>query len=191
MTDMTAERRLVFLDFDGVLHPQVAFIAERFCRLPLLEGWLRARPDIQVVISSSWRLGQSMEELRSIFSTDLQPRIISTTQPGEDSGGSREHQIRLWLLHEAPSARWVAIDDSEWLFNRTERLVLCDSIVGLTDANLSEADRLLALPAETAPPTTKLDDRSHDTRLWPNPPAPKTLDELERWLIDNWPPEST
>lgn len=184
-------RQILFLDFDGVLHPQVAFVAERFCRLPLLEAWLRARPEIQVVISSSWRLGQSMEELRSNFSVDIQPRVISTTQAGEDSGGSREHQIRLWLLHEAPRAKWIAIDDSEWLFNSTERLVLCDSIRGLTAAELLEADRLLALPAETEPPTTTRADRPPDTRPWPNPPAFNTLDELERWLIDNWPPEST
>lgn len=126
MSEALPDRSLLFLDFDGVLHPRPTLAGERFCRLPLLEGWLRERPHVDVVISSSWRFANSLTELRSIFSEDLQSRVISTTSAGGDAGGSREHQIRQWLQYEAPGATWIAIDDSSWLFSRTERLVLCD-----------------------------------------------------------------
>jgi len=191
MSEALPKRLLIFLDFDGVLHPRPTLAGERFCRLPLLEGWLRERPHVDVVISSSWRFANSLTELRSIFSEDLQSRVISTTSAGGDAGGSREHQIRQWLQFEAPGATWIAIDDSSWLFSRTERLVLCDPNRALTAADLQEADRLLALPAETESPINSSSDSGRGARTWPPLPAFDNLDDLERWLLANQPPENT
>lgn len=145
-------RRILFLDFDGVLHPQLTSISELFGRLPLFEEWLVSRPLVDVVISSSWRLAYDLEELRSFFSEGLRARVVDVTPPGSDTSGSREHQIRSWLRAKAPEATWVAFDDSEWLFAGTERLVLCSPDLGLQTQNLDEADRLLLLPAEHAVP---------------------------------------
>jgi len=54
----TASQFVLFLDFDGVLHPQGGGAAgPRFSQLPLLEAWLR-EPDharVGIVISSTWR----------------------------------------------------------------------------------------------------------------------------------------
>lgn len=55
MSEVKSAKLLVFLDFDGVFHQQSAVVAERSCRLPLLEGRLRERQRIDVVISTSWR----------------------------------------------------------------------------------------------------------------------------------------
>lgn len=44
---------LLFLDIDGVLHPVAAPDRALLFKLPLLEGWLRTRPDMHVVVSSS------------------------------------------------------------------------------------------------------------------------------------------
>ena len=55
---------LPFLDFDGVLHPDRSSVDLYFCRLTLLEPWLRKRPQIEVVISSSWREAHPLDELR-------------------------------------------------------------------------------------------------------------------------------
>lgn len=52
---------LPFLDFDGVLHPDRSTIDQFFCRLPLLETWLRKHPTVDVAISSSWRAAHPIE----------------------------------------------------------------------------------------------------------------------------------
>jgi hypothetical protein len=45
-------RPILFLDFDGVLHPVDCHPDHHFCRLPLLAGWLKdERPDVDLVIS--------------------------------------------------------------------------------------------------------------------------------------------
>lgn len=145
-------RQIVFLDFDGVLHPQLTSISELFGRLPLFEEWLVARLQVDVVISSSWRMAYDLEELRSFFSESLRSRVVDVTPAGADASGAREHQIRSWLQANAHGAAWIAFDDSAWLFAGTERLVLCSPDLGLQTQNLDEADRLLLLPAEHAVP---------------------------------------
>lgn len=159
-----SDRCIVFLDFDGVLHPQGCVPLQRFCHLDLFEGRLRQNSDVDLVISSSWRLSNDLAALKSIFSEDLQSRVLGTTPAGPDRGGAREHQIWQWLLNSQPTARWVAFDDSEWLFSSTQRLVLCDSDHGLRASDLLEADRLLAFPAELAPPARQT-QRSSFTKL--------------------------
>jgi hypothetical protein len=61
---------ILFLDVDGVLHPEGPSREPKFCRLPLLEEWLRGRPGVEVVISSSWREVHPFEELVSFFAED-------------------------------------------------------------------------------------------------------------------------
>lgn len=46
---------VLFLDFDGVTHPEVCTAEQLFCCLPLIEEVLRRRPGVDIVISSSWR----------------------------------------------------------------------------------------------------------------------------------------
>jgi hypothetical protein len=55
--------RVVFLDFDGVLHPDPpSNELPLFCRAMLLEEWLVQHPDVCVVISSTWRLKRSLDQ---------------------------------------------------------------------------------------------------------------------------------
>ena len=54
MTTEVRARKLVFLDFDGVLHPTSATEWILFCRAPHLQQAL-ANHDCGLVISSSWR----------------------------------------------------------------------------------------------------------------------------------------
>lgn len=71
---------LIFLDFDGVLHPKGAG-GQHFTRLPLLEAFLR-EPDmvkIKLVISSTWRQAYGLAKLRQFFAPDIGARIIGVT----------------------------------------------------------------------------------------------------------------
>ncbi|WP_205895069.1 HAD domain-containing protein [Metapseudomonas otitidis] len=50
---------ILFLDFDGVLHPEYDGQATPadvvFCHLPRFEAVMRDHPEVEIVISSTWR----------------------------------------------------------------------------------------------------------------------------------------
>lgn len=152
---------LLFLDFDGVMHPYGCQVDRYFCHLELLEAWLRGRPGVDIVISSSWRDGHPLDEIQSYFSTDLQQRIIGATpiwarKPWEQYDGEpppmrfeREIEILRWLHQSAePWRTWAALDDQAGLFKPfCTRLVVCDGRVGLTHRELEQVDVLLGSAA--------------------------------------------
>ncbi len=71
---------ILFLDFDGVLHPEPCYQQEElFCRLHILESVLYDFPSVEVVISSTWRDTRTLAELKNLFSVDIAPRIIDVT----------------------------------------------------------------------------------------------------------------
>jgi len=148
---------ILFLDFDGVMHPFGCTIALYFCRLELLEAWLRQRPGLDVVISCSWREAHPLDEMRSYFSEDLQPRVIGATpvvkrDEWAQYGGEppplrfeREMEVLSWLRESGePWRPWVAVDDQAWLFKPfCERLVVVDGSVGLTERDLDAVDQAI------------------------------------------------
>lgn len=90
---------VLFLDFDGVLHPIGGNASGTpFGRLPLLEAMLReARcAAVRIVVSSTWREAYSPSRLRSVFATDLRARVIDVTPTLDDYDGTyaRWHEIR-------------------------------------------------------------------------------------------------
>ena len=87
---------ILFLDFDGVLHPAGCRPQNRFCRLPLLADWLqRQAPHVGVVISSDWRLGARLDALRMHFPQPIRSRILGAL-PAEAE------------VDPAPWAEWAA-----------------------------------------------------------------------------------
>jgi len=57
---------ILFLDFDGVLHPMNRATGV-FSLLPHFEQVMRDYPGVDIVVSSTWRETYSIEELRSVF----------------------------------------------------------------------------------------------------------------------------
>lgn len=116
----------LFLDFDGVCHPEGCLSARLFEKLPNIEAFLREHPNIDVVISSSWRSFRSLSEMRKHFSPDIAPRVVGVTpqSPRNLTTGMtsavpkvRELECLQWLQAcNAPSSPWVAIDDQPGLF---------------------------------------------------------------------------
>jgi len=125
---------LLFLDVDGVLHPvgvDYSFSSRFFSHLPLLEELLREFPSVDVVISSDWRLAESIEQLQRYFSEDIRHRIIGATpliNPDTFVQHRRQLEIQAWLDGNGHSdAEWVALDDwSESFEAGFARLVLTD-----------------------------------------------------------------
>jgi len=66
----------LFLDFDGVTHPDRARPERQFEALPLIEKVLRDHPEVEVVLSTSWRESYPLDVLRYLFSIDISERIV-------------------------------------------------------------------------------------------------------------------
>lgn len=138
---------ILFLGFDGVLHPEPCFKTEHlFCRQHLLENLLRGLPDIAIVISSSWREIGNLIDLRSLFSPDIARRIIGITPRWQEFphlfqqvGYQRQTEVEAWLRQSRMTwAKWVAVDDKPWLFKPSlSNLVCCKPDVGLNDAAIT------------------------------------------------------
>jgi hypothetical protein len=120
---------IIFLDFDGVLHLEfipgstpgkVRVNTVHFTHLANFEAVLRDFPGIDIVISSTWRINHSLDELRSYFSDDIAARIIGVTPVlPTRTVARREMEIKQWLAGAGRSGeRYLAIDDWQPLFSQ-------------------------------------------------------------------------
>lgn len=111
-------KRLLFLDFDGVLHGRDS---PHFSNLRAFEQCLLAMPDVAIVVSSSWRQEHPLEVLKQMFCPGLRNRIIGITPTlpcGFDNGG-RQREITTFLRTAGwnrTNACWRALDDSKSYF---------------------------------------------------------------------------
>ena len=143
---------LLFLDFDGVLHPVKSNIDDIFCRVPLLEDFLlHEMPDWNIVLSTSWREPHSLDQLFDFLPESLHSRILGTTvadkHPGPKEMDSmlfqrspRQAQVLYYLRERALNdEHWLALDDSAPDFEPdTPQLVLCNPTQGITQETLVE-----------------------------------------------------
>jgi hypothetical protein len=159
---------VLFLDFDGVVHPDPCGEAEKFCRLALVEQVLREFEDVEVVISSAWRLEladlpleRQLKSLCRHFSADIRPRVVGVTPNlwaarlwlrEDDLGHHREDECRAWLQAHRPGLEaWIAVDDrGHWFQPDCAQLLLVeDPSVGFTEEHARKLRARLA--AMTAP----------------------------------------
>jgi hypothetical protein len=122
---------ILFLDFDGVTHPALG--QTNFNLLPLLESWLREHPDVNVVISSSWREVMDLEVLQHIFSEDLHQRIIDKCPMiTNDHVFCRYEEILAWITHANYEGLWLALDDAAHEFPKNfNLLIVCQNNIGI------------------------------------------------------------
>ena len=136
---------ILFLDFDGVLHPEhdgKPTPADRvFCHLPRFEAIMRDHPEVEIVISSTWREQFPLDALRARFSPDIAARVIGATPitpriDGKYAPARREGEILDWLTQAGREREpWLALDDAAWRFqHRRDRLIACTWYIGLDDA---------------------------------------------------------
>lgn len=130
---------ILFLDIDGVLHPDPPQPDQCLRSLPRLVAVLKDFPEVEVVISSLWRERLSLDELREIFPADLRDRIIGVTPIAQRVDGwlpaRREGEILEWLAVAGRALKpWIALDDAGWQFTQhRDRLVECVFYDGLDD----------------------------------------------------------
>lgn len=127
----TPSRKVLFLDFDGVLHPAgdgpEVLEGPTFVWLPFLEGVLRGYPNVGIVVSSTWRYTHTDGELRLLLG-DLGPRLL-----GAIPRGPRYEGIQWWLHMNRAFASHRIIDDHarEFPDPLPPELLLCDPALGL------------------------------------------------------------
>lgn len=137
---------LLFLDFDGVLHPG---LAGTLIYLDRLYDFLRKHPNVRVVWSTSWRENYGVDGLLEFFAAEFHDRFIGVTPVLSDTlRAVREQEILAWRrAHRVEHLPWVALDDDKSLFTPgCPNLVLCDTARGVRPAQFLELELKLGLP---------------------------------------------
>lgn len=129
--------KLLFLDFDGVLHPNFGPEQNYFCQLDLLIEALGSNTKrMEVIISSSWRFHYPLNEILAYFPESMQKLIAGATPEVEPGRHQRYREICAYL-HQYEKARdWRALDDDILGFpTKCTQLIACDHRVGFDNKN--------------------------------------------------------
>lgn len=149
---------ILFLDFDGVLHPDPCFDTGRlFEHAALLVKALADFGEVCVVLSTSWRTSKSLEALTEPLPAELQVRVIGTTPlfstfspPPHLVPYRRQAECAQWLHVNGQIQRdWIALDDRpSWFSPACEHLIVCDSRSGFNEEAAGRLRSALQLARE-------------------------------------------
>jgi hypothetical protein len=153
------KRMILFLDFDGVLHPDAVFLEKRrpvlhadgelFMWVTHLIKALEPHPEVQIVLSTSWVRIRGFTRAKKVLPKAIQDRVIGGTWHSamgrsEYSGhrlpvswwdqATRYQQIAGYVAR-AKLTHWVAIDDNceGWPDELADRLIRTDPNRGISD----------------------------------------------------------
>lgn len=140
---------VLYLDFDGVLHPDEVYQTKKgivlrapghelFENVPVLENILGQYPTVRIVLSTSWVVAKGFRFARGQLSPMLQERVIGATyhrrfmRKGEFLNMSRGMQIYSDTTRRSTGG-WVSLDDDSvgWPRASLDHLVCCDGTIGL------------------------------------------------------------
>ena len=134
---MSKPKPLIFLDFDGVLHP-TSVNPDRWFSCAELLGEALQGAQCEIVISSSWRFSHSLAQLKNLLPIDLAERVTATTGAAHVGKFARYTEIGNFIGSRR-NLRWVALDDCAWDFPKACPLIVCNPNTGMT---LAEAERV-------------------------------------------------
>lgn len=148
-------RRVIFLDFDGVLHPlgtlagarpplEPSIIRERWPKalehLGVLVSLLHGHPEIAVVVTSSWRMFLNDEQLGEL----LAPIGSWYGGPVGLPYQGRAIAIQAWLETNRVDDYLILDDQADYfpgLAKAWPTLILCDSALGISDEQVQHRIR--------------------------------------------------
>ncbi len=155
---------ILFLDFDGVLHPDAAYLQKGrpvlhgegtlFMWAPPLIEALAPHSHVKIVLSTSWVRVRGFSRARSALPEALAKRVIGATwhssmlrsdELGNPLPVTRYQQIARYISR-AQVTQWTAIDDDGegWVESHRDRLILTDPNKGIADpAALEQLRRAL------------------------------------------------
>jgi len=124
-------KKILFLDFDGVLHNTTSSPELLFNKMGLLIDALQKNP-CSIVISSSWRFHHDLDQLKK-YLDPISNLIIGTTGVPYVGRFPRYNEIKEYMNQHAPFADWRALDDSFIEFPKIcPELILCNAKTGIT-----------------------------------------------------------
>lgn len=151
--------RLLFLDYDGVLHPDSVYLTQKgvelradgelFMWASLLSEALAEHPDVSIVLSTSWARNLGFQAARRALPMNLRHLVVGATWHSAMAGGlsdyvawdhqTRYQQIAAYLSRREPIT-WLAIDDDAqgWASADRESLILTPKNSGLSGAGVME-----------------------------------------------------
>ncbi len=151
---------VLYLDFDGVLHPDAAYRGpKRTVRMlkgqlfewaPCLERMIAPYPELRIVLSTSWVRVFGYDRARDELPLPIRHRVVGATYHSRIHGPTRElrdswaqlprgMQIAQDVARRQPAA-WLAVDDAvdEFASDQRKCLVPCRSDRGIGDAHAQE-----------------------------------------------------
>lgn len=164
---------VLFLDFDGVLHPSDVYIrnggepflssdlpgARLFQHADLLADILAPRNDVQIVLSTNWVYRLGFDKALAYLPELLQSKVIGGTFEGELRLGGWRSASRGWInrtrfkqiydytdRHQIAREDWIAIDDDAdgWGSFYAGNLIHCaDDELGISDPDVERDLRAL------------------------------------------------
>ncbi len=157
---------LIYLDFDGVLHPSAVWYEygmqqpclrapghELFESLSVLEAAIAPYSALKVVLSTTWVQTFGFDQARELLSEALQLRVIGATYNPDSPDAWRFSRMRRYdtialdVARRKP-VRWLAVDDDAlgWPATESEALALVPGARGLAcpDAQAILHSRLAA-----------------------------------------------
>lgn len=159
---------VLYLDYDGVLHPDEVYLDAHnrvylrgegtlFEHAALLEAMLAPFPQLRIVLSTSCVRMKGFDRAWKRLPQALRERIIGATWHGRFT---QDDQLLEWwinhssryeqILHDIKRRQpddWLALDDDAlgWPSTEAHRLVVCDPMRGLGEWRTQEAfERRLA-----------------------------------------------
>ncbi|WP_342316367.1 HAD domain-containing protein [Lysobacter sp. FW306-1B-D06B] len=168
MATCATDKLILFLDFDGTLHPLWEFtrnsagreIARRYegpwlVHAPLLAGVLQPwLGQIEIVVSSWWAYHRPLDEIRAMLPEALAMRVIDSIWLPElttplwseyhSKLATRHACIRLWLDRRRPAhtRRWLALDADPWPKEDEGRLIRAWGTLGNSKVQRELVDQL-------------------------------------------------
>jgi hypothetical protein len=140
---MRAMNKLIFLDFDGVLHPTSASKDKYFCNADKLLQVIKDK-SCRIVISSSWRFSHSLTKIKTLLPQFLAEKIIGVTGNAYIGKHARFNEIQIYLNSSSSNFDWIALDDSKFEFpENCSQLIHCNPNFGITDEELIQIEKFL------------------------------------------------
>ncbi|MCE7530730.1 hypothetical protein LZT22_12575 [Polynucleobacter sp. IMCC 29146] len=130
-------KKLLFLDFDGVLHPTSAHGQGLLSKAPLLEAI--TDEDCRIILSTSWRFQYSLEELCAKLPEKVSIKVIGMTGAPYIGKHSRYYEIISYVSQlDCKPVQWRALDDAYWEFPvGCPELIRCNPNTGITEREIS------------------------------------------------------
>jgi histidinol phosphatase-like enzyme len=157
--------KLIFLDFDGVLNSQLWYVRTKGSReqddldteaIGFLNTLIK-KTGAKVVVSSTWRIGRTVDELQEILNRNgFTGEVLDKTKDlriGEDGDCIlRGNEILQWIKSHPEHVNvgyWdyknyvIFDDDTDMLYWQRNNFIKTNPYVGLTPSDIYNAEKIL------------------------------------------------